>query len=279
VQLRNYCLIASTFAVMAAVPAAGARDAEVNVVVDMTAEGRKVPPPSPGHPVYYLPLMGAYQQRGQLTAGEPPPPSPTEIAHLVAVELAKQGYFVTNAKSAPSIILAIHYGYMNPAIVNDSPTGDPTSKVFFNQQEMLSLVGGETLKNADLDMEREHVMQGAEQDRYFVMVSAFDYATYADSRLATASAAGGKHPSKPPQKILLWQAKISTPSNAVSLEAVLPILVKAGAPQFGRETVRPIVLMKPLPEGRVEIGTPEVKGIASPADVMSPPPPPASPGR
>ena len=298
------------------------RKTEVDVVVDMTPEGRKVLHPGPGHPVYYLPVVGGYQELGSLVAGEKPP-RPRDVIHLLAVELAKQDYLVMNPapyrnkegqltfadgtpvtvparprrreafvlnepgdiplteamledsdgpyaahrssttdpgaapsflaevlrtvdpvhgpimKGMPSLILAIHWGYMNPEIEDFGAPDDPTQKVFFNQNQMLALVGGNTLNNLDLDFEREEVMQGAEQDRYFVVVSAYDFAPYARSH----------------KKILLWQAKMSVPSNGVIFEQVLGPLVQVGGPMFGRETTRPKMVMAPVtPEGKVEVG-------------------------
>jgi hypothetical protein len=211
-------------------------------VVDLTLEGKKVTLPSPGKPVYYFPVVSGYHEVGAITAGEKPPPK-TEVIHLLAEALAKQGYFVVSkASGAPSLLLVFHWGYMNPQI-EDFGTGDPAQKVFFNQREMLGLVAGHTLGNLDLSFEREDVMQAAEDDRYFVVVAAYDYE------------AALKH-----QKKMLWSAKMSTPSNGVSIGEVIPALIASGAPQFGRETNRPKWITAPVNSTpKVELGTPEVK--------------------
>jgi len=299
----------------------GVPKVEVNVVVDMTPEGRKVAPPTPGHPVYYLPALAGYKELGALIAGEPPPPPQAEVAHLLAVTLARQGYMVMkpvphanaagevtysdgtvvrvqnharrglpavmtvatsggkpltlamlhpeNASSAgtgspskispfaailtsvdpvhgpiisgmPSIILVMHYGSANPEIESMPGMGE----VFFNQAQMLGLLGGNTLDHLDLDFEREPVMQGAREDRYYVAVTAYDFAPYVQTR----------------KKVMLWQAKMSVPANRVYFADVVTTLVETGGPFFGHETYRPKQFIEPaVPEGHVEVGVPTVK--------------------
>jgi hypothetical protein len=222
--------------------AAADRKTEVDVVVDMSPAGRKFAPPSPGHPVYFIPVLGGYLQLGAAVAGEPPPPTPLEVAHLLAKALAGQGYLVIDpAHPQASLVLAIHWGSLNPEIEQDPLTGQ---RIVFNETQMLSLTGGNTLNRPALNFDREAAMQGAEQDRYFVAVTAYELEAY----------------QKRHQKVMLWQAKMSVPSRRVALGDVLPVLAKAGAPMFGRETLRPQRLILPLsPEGRVEIGVPTVK--------------------
>jgi hypothetical protein len=214
---------------------------EVNVVVDMTEAGRKVAPPSKEKPAYYFPVVGGYREEGALVAGEKAPPR-NDVIHVLARALASQGYLVIGAKTPPpSLVLVLHWGYMNPQL-EDFGSNDPAQRVFFNENEMLALVGGHTLGGLGLDFERESVMQAAEDDRYFVVVAAYDWAAAQQKK-----------------KVLLWSAKMSVPSAGTSLTEVIPALAKAGAPQFGRETTRPLQQLVPIGrEGKVEVGTPTV---------------------
>jgi hypothetical protein len=244
-----------------AVPAShgSTNQARVDVVVDMTPEGRRLPLPSPGKPAYYLPYVRGYVELGKAVAGTTPPPK-LEVIHQIAVELAGQGYLViSKAEPTPSLILLIQWGCLNPEIVNLDPGNDPLQKDFVNERQMLALVGGNTLEHMDLDFERETVMQGAEEDRYFVALTAFDYKAYAHNR----------------KKVMLWEAKMSLPSTGVTIDGALPALIQAGGPLFGRETTRPKMLILPItPEGRVDIGTLTVKGYQ---DAPYPPPPASAP--
>ena len=335
-----------------------ARDTEVNVVVDFTPEGRKIPHPVPGDPAYYYPVLGGFEGLGAGEAGEKPPKQ-WDVAHVVALELAKQGYlemnpaprvnpageviyqdgtvvtvpvhprrghppelnvagnipltramleapdgpyFLQPARSRPaagaqgppavvsvlqttdpvhgpvmtgipSLILFIQQGYVNPqvdfgpampvgrthpsnSLVQPTLASGPPLSAFVNQGAMLGLVAGNTLRNLDRDSELD-IVEKAEQDRYFVMLSAYDFAAYRKSR----------------QLVLLWQAKMSAPSDSLArFSDVLNALVWAGGPYFGRETAQPKTFILPVtPEGHVEVGTPETKDFSE-----APPAPPGS---
>ena len=310
---------------------ASAKSTEVNVIVDFTPEGRKVSHPEPGNPAYYYPVMGSFEELGAGEAGEKAPRQ-WDVAHVVAVELAKQGYVrmspapyvnssgqityrdgtvvmvpadpvpgqatalnppggipLTRAmlegpsgpyslkpraapaagarapatpvmevlqatdpihgpvmKGVPSLILCFQYGFANPQMASfDSTNNDPITSVNFNQMQMLGLVAGNTIKDLGLDFDRDAVMQRAEQDRYFVMVSAYDFEAYRASH----------------KVVLLWQAKMSASSDALGqFSDALNALAWAGGPYFGRETKRPATVILPVtPDGRVEIGVPTVK--------------------
>jgi hypothetical protein len=236
-------------ALTAAAPVRGAffgfgapKEADVNVVVDMTEDGRKVAPPTKEKPAFYFPVLAGYREKGSLVAGEKSPP-PNSVAKLLAKALAGQHYYVMGDKTPPpTLILVFHWGYMNPQI---DDTGDPDNPqtTFWNQREMLALVAGNTLKNVgSMSFEREDILQNARDDRYFVLVTAYDFEA-------------GKERKKKP----LWQAKLSAPSNRVSLAETIPALISAGAPHFGRETEKPKAVSAPLAkEGKVEVGTPVV---------------------
>jgi hypothetical protein len=79
-----------------------------------------------------------------------------------------------------------------------------------------------------LEAERSAIFEAAGDERYFILVSAYDYAVYA----------------KEGAKRLLWRTQMSVPSHGLVPEQAWPMLVAAGAPLFGRDT--------PLPR-RIEI--------------------------
>jgi hypothetical protein len=318
---------------------ASAKTTEVNVVVDFTPEGRKVAHPDAADPAYYYPVLGKFEELGAGEAGEKAPKQ-WDVAHIVAVELAKQGYVrmsptpyvnssgqityrdgtvvmvtahpvpgqppginsadavpLTRAmledpegpyslkarapsapgahpkkspamevlesadpahgpvmKGTPSLILSFQYGYANPQVASfDSGKIDPITNVNFNQMQMLGLVAGNSVKDLGTDLDRDAVMQRAGQDRYFVMVSAYDFAAYKSEH----------------KVVLLWQAKMSANSDTLGQFAdALNALAWAGGPYFGRETKRPATVILPVSDGRVEIGTPTVTDYS---DTLLPP--------
>jgi hypothetical protein len=225
------------------------KDTEVNIVVDLTEDGRKVPLPTRAQPAFYFPVVGGYREMGALVAGEKRPPA-TPVARLLAKALAAQGYLVMGEKTPPpTLLLVFHWGYMNPQIDDATPAvppDDPSQalpqQIFWNQKEMLALVAGHTLTDRVMGFEREDVLQAAREDRYFVLVAAFDFEA-----------------AKERKKKLLWLARMSTPSNRITLAEALPALIASGGPHFGRETDRPQIVTALLArEGKVEVGTPTV---------------------
>ncbi len=257
--MTSFLRAAAVLFALSPAPALLARDpqCEVNVNVAMTDVGRKVEPPTAAKPTYYFPVVVGYREEGSKVAGETKPPV-MPVVHTLAKTLAQQHYLVISKDHPqPTVLLAFYWGYMNPQI-DDYGDPDNPQKVFYNQNEMLTLVGGQTLGMLDLNFEREAVMQGAEDDRYFVVVSAYDFA------------AARQH-----KKVLLWQARMSTPSAGVSIDEVLPSLIASGGPMFGRETIRPKWIDMPVArEGHVEVGTPEFKNY-----VDTPANPPAAPAK
>lgn len=218
------------------------KDTDVNVVVDMTEAGRKITPPTKESPAFYYPVLAGYRESGSLVAGETSPP-PTPVAKLLAKALAAQHYYVVGTKTpAPTLLLVFHWGYMNPQI-DDIGDNENPQQLFWNQREMLALVAGNTLGNVGpFGFQRDDILQASREDRYFVIVSAYDFEA-----------------AKTKKKVLLWQTKMSTPSNRVSLAEVIPGMITAGGPRFGRETKLPESVTAPLAkEGKVEIGTPTV---------------------
>lgn len=219
------------------------KETDINVVVDLTEAGRKVALPTAEKPAFYIPVLAGYREMGALVAGEPAPPPGTTVARLLAKALAAQHFLVVGQKTAaPSVVLVFHWGYINPQIDDTGDSENPQA-VFWNQKDMLALVAGNTLANVGVfGIERDDILQNARDNRYFVIVSAFDYAAAAQKK-----------------KVLLWRAKMSAPSSGVSLAEVIGPMITAGGPRFGRETRLPESVTVPLAtKGRVEIGAPVV---------------------
>jgi hypothetical protein len=247
---------------------AGERRALVNVVVDMTPEGRKAAHPTPDHPAYYFPVIGGYRQEGQAIAGDK---RPTQFAllHLAAVELAKQGYLVVHPgkTSPPDIILVFSWGTLNPDTIDLQGGG----LVPLNINEMLAMVAGNTLENVSPDVgasgdtpigfmspERHAIGEAVLDNRYCIVITAYDFPATIRQK----------------KEVPLWQAKMSVSSAGVAFDDVMPALIAAGGPLFGRETTFPQRITFPVtPDGRVIVGTPVLVHYH---DAPLPPPAPSS---
>lgn len=215
---------------------------EVNVNTTLTEAGRKLTLPTKDKPVYYYPLVGGYREEGAIVAGEKKPDTKATL-HVMAKALAAQHFLVVSKDHPqPDVLLVFFWGYMNPQTDDVGPSDQPQT-VFWNEREMLALVGGQSLTPLDLGFERDTILEDARDDRYFAIVTAYDFA---DAKLK--------------KKTLLWSARMSTPSNGITLAEVIPALLTSGAPMFGHASERPQWINAPLtpPEGKVEVGTPVV---------------------
>ena len=105
---------------------AGARSTEVNVIVDFTPEGRKVAHPNPGNPAYYYPVMGSFEELGAGEAGEKAPKQ-WDVAHVAALELAKQGYLKMNPTPYVNAAGQVTYRDGTVVMVPANPIPGPVS--------------------------------------------------------------------------------------------------------------------------------------------------------
>ncbi|HZZ57644.1 MAG TPA: hypothetical protein VFE31_07420 [Opitutaceae bacterium] len=262
--------LAPVLVLLAPVPVFAAPDAlpDVNVVVDVTAAGRKVRPPTPGHPVFYLPKMAPYTDEGAVLANDQPPPPPNVIAHQLAVALARQGYLYAGPRRRPDVVLAILYGSINPEYVSMPATsgarkstsggGSKHSKkggsslgsgklksiqVMLNQNDMVAMIQGDDVSGMDSTWISKPILDQLHYNRYFLMVAALDFTSFVP----------GKRP------VTLWRERISIPAIHEYFGDAVGALIEKGAPFFGRDT-RPRQFEIPsVPEGRVEVGTPTLK--------------------
>ncbi len=238
---------------------------EINVVGDMYQEGRVFAHPTPEKPAYYMPIVKGFVELGAQVAGDAPP-SAREMVHNLAVALASQGYLASRQiqvpaprgtpkgpdgtvpatvpafQPAPSLIIVFNWGSLRAQTIDlnsDVTTSNPAAVI--NQNQMLGLIAGKNMDSiADFGMKTEQIMSSIGDDRYFVMLSAYDFNAYVT-----------KH-----KRTVLWVAKVSVPSQGQNMTAVMPTLIKQGAPLFGRETMGPKQMDVPsVPVGHVEIGT------------------------
>jgi hypothetical protein len=244
---------------------------EINVVGDMYEDGRKVIRPTPEKPAYYFPIVTGFTEMGATQAGDPAPPR-KQVVHDLATALAAEGYLVTSqvdvpapanpgdrtGKSAPatvkafapppSLILVFHWGALRAVTLPSALGADVQAATappeVVNKGQMIGLMAGKNFDSTvDFGDKTEKILQGIQNDRYFVMVSAYDFDAYNQQH----------------KKVLLWVAKMSVPSAGNTMSAVMPALIKSGGPFFGRETTGPKTMDVPvLPDGKVEIGTPTV---------------------
>jgi hypothetical protein len=255
---------------------------KVDVVVDLTDDGQKITRPTAAHPAYYYPVVRGYTHSGDVLAGEKPPPPDPDVEHLIAKALAEQGYLLATRTHPPSLVLMFWWGYKAPLFagptsggagsMNSGAGATPTNAaVAINEALQSGVMGTNVMENGG---EMEQLVYGSNHDRntgayaqsvrldtlnqearvprYYVIVSALDYAAATQQKKA----------------VVLWTAFISTGLYGHTLDQVLPSLITAGAPKFGRDTDGaqwPMAVVPIVPMGRVEIGAPYVKAYPTQA--------------
>ncbi len=220
---------------------------EIRVVVDLTPDGRKLPEPSPTRPVIYFPV----------TAPEPEAdegvPDRKAVHRWLIQALAAQGYLPVNPQQdRPSQLLVFQWGELDPQIEEMETRVDDDNPVmgqkFWNEREFLDLIAGRSSDKPMPWWKRENLRREAVVSRHFVRLVAFDYEA-----------------AKKKEQKVLWHARVSTHADGVTLKEVLPALIRAGGPHFGRATKQPVVVTVPfVRDGNVELGDPTVEGYLPP---------------
>ena len=88
---------------------------DFTVITEMTAEGRKVPPPSPGNPVFYATILGTYLQLGQGAPAGEKSPTMNELIERLRTALATNGYRPAKLPDhKPSVVIIFYWGSHTP---------------------------------------------------------------------------------------------------------------------------------------------------------------------
>ena len=240
-----------------------ATNRELNLVGDMYPEGYRVEHPSPSKPVYYFPFVHEFREIGSGSAGVKVT-TKRQFIHALAASLYAEGYVATHEVQAagkegaasralagpPSLVLVVDWGMIHPELLDGSLGGDATTSTappqVINQAQMIGLTAGKDFDSTvDFGDETERLLQGLVDDRYFIMVSAYDFEQYFHNH----------------KKVLLWVSKLSVPSVGVDMDQAISALTKYGGSVLGRATRGPqIKEAADIPEGSVKIGEPtEIK--------------------
>jgi hypothetical protein len=235
---------------------------EVNFVGDLYALGRDAPRPAPGKPVYYLPIVTGCVELGPAVPGDLQP-STHQMVHDLAGALFAQGYLATHevplppsANSSrqkayagpPKLVLVFSWGAVHAEKLDGGLGGDATTSTnpaeVINKGEMIGLIAGKDFDSTvDFSSKTEDILEGIGDDRYFVMIAAYDFDAYFQ-----------RH-----KKVQLWVAKMSVRTAGVTMPQVMPSLIRTGGPLLGTETRGPKIVDVPaVPDGTVEMGTPVV---------------------
>lgn len=224
---HHHCLLLATLFFFVGVTAKGLAH-EVTVYSYLTADGQGCPTPTAESPVRCTLASGGYKEFGNVPAGEQGP-TLERVAPLIHAALTARHYAPQrdDASAPAAIVVVFQWGCLAPDF---TPPGKEQLIIWPNTSRALALVGGRALHNADLPSDRAAIFNAATEDRYFVVVSAYDAVTFAAKK----------------SRRLLWRTQMSVPCAGLTQDAALPLLVTAGTALLGSDT--------PLPQ-RIELIT------------------------
>jgi hypothetical protein len=176
----------------------------------------------------YFAIDGGFVEAGDPVGGETPP-TPAEVASALRESLASQHHQPAVSPSVPAVVLIYHWGVIRP----DSNAIKPASDIAPNLRARLSLVAPQKLVDRiatrlvtrrythlgdmfDYPDERD-ALENARDSRYFVTVSAYDYAALVRGEIT-----------------LRWRTHLSAATNSGSMNEVVPALLRKDAESLGR---------------------------------------------
>jgi hypothetical protein len=226
------------------------------VVAETTAAGAKLVHLTTDQSVDYVAFDGGYREAGDPVANEKPPTA-AAVARALRQTLAAAGYRPATDQTPPTLLLVYHWGSLN----RDSQAIHSGMDLDPNLKARVALVAGRRYER-EIDDEiiqrqisREmhtsfpsarflsdqarQLGELAQDNRYFVIVSAYDYAALR------------RHEAQ-----LLWRAKMSASSAGAAMAGALPALIQGGGPYFGRDHDESQFVRTPLgPGAKVETGS------------------------
>jgi hypothetical protein len=233
---------------------------EMTAFTEFTPAGRTVTAATPAQPVYFVAQSKGYQPMGEVVAGDHPPVG-AELERILCQTLAGQGYLPANDTAHPPGLVLVYFWGVHYNMDRDIARLYPEKREQYLLERAV-LVGGKRYAHdlslqfsfgsslADHSVYKDFLRNQAASDLYYVVVSAYDY----------ASIARGEHQ-------LLWRTTLTVASQGVSMRESLPPLIVTGGDYFGREMSETVALRRNVRRGTVTLGP--LKVIES--DVALPP--------
>lgn len=242
-SILGACLLVSTAYLAIGLPAlhsgevARADDRLMQLTVELTREGKKLTPPAPEHPVYYMPVSLGYQERGeQAQHFMRKPVSDEQILQSLVRSLAKKGYLVCSAQFPPTMTITFEWGTVSPVY-----HGEGRSKRVLNTAEIRGVVLGDM----KWDVANRFALHTEEilslTARHYLLISAYEY-QWSNQQKAD---------------VLLWCAHSTTDAWGNYLDEVITPLIATAEPALGRETKPGASWIEPV--AHVSVGPVEVK--------------------
>jgi hypothetical protein len=180
----------------------------------------------PNSPTTYVAFDGGYIEAGDAVGGDRPPKADL-VARTLRDALATQGYQQTYLPMYGSALLTVEWGVLRVYTgenqrTNDVPPNARARVELVSTNRLAGAAEGFLIARKTSDVvsmpEVRTVLNRAQDARYFVIVSAYDYeaATRREVRL-------------------LWRLKLSAREESAWMYEAVPALIKGGAPFFGKD--------------------------------------------
>jgi hypothetical protein len=219
--------------------------------------------PTPAAPLTYSAIDGGYIEAGDPVVGDTPPTA-DRVRQALYDALKSQGFEAN--RTSPSVLLTYYWGVLRPDRQQIRlPYGVKTNlnaRIRLVSTEELGaevenhILGRQKAAGTDINASSppwlvgptETVVQLARHPRIFVIVSAFDYQKLSQ-----------QHDVK-----LLWRVKLSAQETSGDMDQVIPSLIAAGTPYFGKNLPDPKIVQSRL--------SPTSSSGATPASLLQPAP-------
>ena len=222
-----------------------------DVVAEQADPATAPAPPTALTPTYYLEHASGFVEIGMdPVAGDTPPPPPV-VLDEVHQALTAQHYLPAAPGHGASLVLIYSWGVMRE---QDFPgrelAGQRARLMLVAPKKQAADVFQEVLDRSDpwtfqfpiINPMRNRLLSMTSDDRYFVIISAYDCASVARN-----------HPR------LVWRVRMSTWANGSSMADAFPTLLRGGAPFIGRNFDDAQLLSLPkVRAGTVTVGAPRV---------------------
>jgi hypothetical protein len=211
--------------------------------------------PTPTAPLTYCAIDGGYIEAGNPVVGDTPPTA-DRVRQAIYDALKSQGFEANRA--SPAVLLTYFWGVLRPDRVQIRLTygvkSNLNARIRLVSTEELGaevenhILGRQKADGTDMNASSppflvgptETVVQLARHPRIFVIVSAFDYQKLSQQKDV-----------KP-----LWRVKLSAQETSGDMDQVIPSLIAAGAPYFGKNIPDPKIVQSTLSPTSVSGATP-----------------------
>jgi hypothetical protein len=260
---KIYLFIALLCASVPAMPVQGAGSQDITAVSSRVYNGYKrilLPDGSPRPETYGFAIGGELNKSSAGTEGLGGLPTAdrsidgiafAEISSVIRGPLAGQKYLPTGDPKTANLLIVVYWGRTIGTNAFEGTTsaavnGGDRDKIDLENARLLGFdsekvfdLGYDDHANMMANIRREvyaGVMDAIEDDRYFVILRAYDFPMLWKQRQAK----------------LLWETRFSLSQRHHDFRLDLPAMTQVAAEYFGKDSLG--LVQKPIPEGNVDIG-------------------------